>query len=293
MQCYSKERKIVHLNNVKVMAQGRVKIFSGRLSSMLLVTVALFLCSLSAYVLWGGSGSLVAMLGDVRVSVEVSDSCRVEPVSYRTKLQNIEGVVSVEYIDSKEAERRFNSAVGVDLNDFMGEDVLPATFLLKIDGANSGAKGVDAICSELKGLSWVGDVYYEKAVPERVEKSILAVKDFAFYVLAVFAIGSLVIMFLGVSMSVGGIVNAHSAAQRRDIVRLVYRWAWIQGVLSSLFAVGLLYVAVEYARLKLPEVGFTLDTLPTFAAVAVAVSTVLSLLFTAISLMTIKKETKK
>ncbi len=271
------------------MQQSKAKLYGGRAASGVVMTIALLLCFLSSYVILGGSHSVVAMLGDVRVSVEVRDSSRVEPISYRAALQQLEGVEGVQFIGSEEAHERFSKSVGMDITEFMGEYVLPNAFVLTIAPSSRQVENLESLKNEIQKLEWVADVYYEREVPQRIEENIMMLREYALYAAVVVALCSLVIVFLGIRLSIGAEFNAHSAKQYKELARSAYRLAWIRGVVCSALAVGLLYLVVEYARIKLPGLEFSTDVIPFVAACGVVASTLCSLLFTFVALLMTRK----
>ncbi len=261
------------------------RVYSGRAASTVIFAVALYLCSLCAYTIMGGSHTLSDMLGDVRVSVEVKENTKIDIIKTKTLLEDIQGVSSAKYVDSGSAEREFSGFAGVDVTKFMGGNVLPDSFILTI---NCDSK-VDSLEKTLRSNDWVEDVYYESAVPIRVSETISFIKKFANGLAILFAVCALVMGYLAIKLSIGAQVGGYGKRAKKEIALQSYRWAWIGGVLSAVFASLMLYFTIAYARVALPSLNFTLDTIPLIAAGVLTLSVLSYMLFTFIALLATDK----
>lgn len=257
------------------------KLYTGRVSATIIGIVALYLCALSIYVVLGVKDIVGAMMGDVRVSVELSQSGRIDPTEYRLILEGIDGVRSAQYIYGAQADSDFSKFIGEDITAFMGERVLPSTFLLTVESSCS----LEALSERISENSWVSGVYYESTVVDTIVERTEYVTKIVRALVIVIAIFALIVIFYSIKLMVGGQFRNCRSSKHRLLRRMVYRWAWVSGVLGSIFAVALLYFTVSYLTIVAPELGLSYASLPLIAAGTVVAGVVVSLLSTYISIL--------
>ncbi len=257
------------------------RIYTGRGSATIIGIVALYLCALSAYVVLGVRDIVGAMMGDVRVSVELSSSERVDPLAARQALEGIDGVRSAQYIYGAQADSEFSKFIGEDITAFMGERVLPSTFLLTVESSCS----LEALSQRVAENSWVGGIYYESSVVSAIVERTEFITRLVRVVAIVIAIFAFIVILYSIKLMVGAQFRNCKSRKHRLLRRMVYRWAWVSGVLGSIFAVALLYFTVSYLTIFTPELGLSYASLPLIAAGTVVVGVLVSLLSTYISLL--------
>ncbi len=260
------------------------KIYNGRTASTVILIVALYMCSLCLYVVVGGAHSLHNLLGDTRMSVEIADSSKIEPIPTIESLKEIDGVSEVTFIDSTEALRNFEKFIGVDIKSYMGLGVLPSTMLIEIDPKHSGQREIEAIREQIAKESWVSGVYYESSVVSRTAQNLQIIERFSRLLAMILSGCSLVLIYLGFKMSVGATLNAYARSAHRAVSVQCYRAALVQGVVAAIGAVALLLFSIKYAQISLPALELSLETVPTITAATIILATILSIIFTAIAI---------
>ncbi len=266
----------------------QVKIYTGRVASTVLLGISLFLCSISAYIILGASSSISAMVGAVNISVEVLDTAKIETDVITNALNEIAGINSVRYIENTTAEREFSEFIGSDITKYTGQGVLPSTFILEVEASHSLLDSLQSIKLEIAEQSWVGEVFYQSAVAEQSIENLTAIEQFASYMMWIFGLCTVLLGYLSTRMSIGALCNAYGVARYREIFRSAIGWALVQGLLSAVIAVALLYFTVSYFQITLAHLEFTSTTLPIIASGIVVLAILAAVIFTLISIVTQK-----
>ncbi len=263
----------------------QTKVYTGRIASTVLLGVALFLCSVSTYVLLGASSSIHNLVGTVNLSVEVLDTAKVDSRAISELLEQIEGVSSVSYIDSDQAQRDFSDFIGSDITKYAGEGVLPSTFLMEIEATHAEVDSLNDIKLKIGEFGWVDGIFHQSAVAEGVVENLSTIERFAGYFAWIFGLCTLLLGYLSTRISVGALCNAYGRSKYKEIFRSSIRWAVVQGLLSALIAIGMLYFTVSYTQITMPHLEFTSVTLPLIASGIVVVATLATLIFTLIAIL--------
>ncbi|MFI3299182.1 MAG: permease-like cell division protein FtsX [Rikenellaceae bacterium] len=266
------------------MARQIIRIYSGRIAATVALTFALFLCALSSYVILSGSHRLHDMIGEVRLSIEVSDTTKLDNYAIEKELKSIQGVSHIKFIDAKESQREFEGFLGHDLTQNIESVLFPNIYIVTLNSeAIVGDDAMTEMCERIEEQEWVASLHYESSIPEKVTQNIVQIQKFSLYVAIIVGLCALVIMYIVTRLSVGATFNCYPMEARRRLRKEAYRWAWIQGVLSGVSAAALLAFMVKIAEGVVHPMVLNWHRVPEIAAGAVVVSVVLSLLFTSIA----------
>ncbi len=256
------------------------KVYTGRAATTVAMTFALLLCALCAYVLLGATSTIHKMVGEVHISVEISDTAALNSPQIEAELLKIEGVSAVDIREAEAAQKNYSEFVGIDLEKHLGGIILPKIAVVTIAPENAQADGVNQIKKTLANEEWVQSVHLEESIPEQVTKNLGLIERFAMYVAGVIGLAAFIIVYLGIRLSVGAQFNGYGREAHGVLVREAYRWAWVQGLVSSVGSMGLLLALLGMAKRVLPELSFSMEIVPLLGAGAVVVSILSSLLFT-------------
>ena len=181
----------------------------------------------------------------------------------RTKLLGFENVRSVIFIPKKEALGKFRERLGKssEILEELGANPLPDAFRVKMKPERTSSVFMEKIAGEAMLWNGVDDVRYGKKWVEKGEKLIKG-----FYMIG---LGLGLIVFISVIFVISNTVRL-SILSRRDSVEImklvgatnsyievpfVIEGA-VQGVVSSLFAMALLWTMCNFAERYMPGLGF-------------------------------------
>jgi cell division transport system permease protein len=163
------------------------------------------------------------------------------------KLEQIPGILSIEFVSKEAAANRFKEEFGQDIFDVLDFNPLPLSFIITLEDSARNLSSIQKISSIIANMTEVDDIVYQKFLLETIDKYI------NFIIFSVLFVG-LIITFIAIALIYNTIRLTIYA--RRDtiyIMRLVgatqafIRTPFIiEGVLQGLIASSLASIIVYY-----------------------------------------------
>jgi len=200
---------------------------------------------------------------NIGFEIIVKDGVKEADIVYLQKQLDLHPAIkSTEYITKEEATRRLNNILGEDFTGFIDEDENP--LLPSIDVRfNANWANNDSILmmeSYVMGNETVKEVYYQKSVVHIINKNIRKIS------LILFGI-SLLLLFIAIALINNTIrLSIYSkrfiirtmqlvGATERFIIKPFIAIGFIQGLISSIIAMSLLYFILVTAQQNIPELS--------------------------------------
>lgn len=201
---------------------------------------------------------------EMRVYVYLDDGIEREAVEdIRGRLLGMETVAGAVFVSKDEAMKEFRERLGegAELLDELDSNPLPDALRVKMAPGRERSVYMEEVVSKASSWKGVEDVRYGKEWVERGEK---LVKGFYMTDLA---LG--VIVFISVIFVISNTVRLSIVSRRNSVeimklvgatnmyiqVPFIIEGAF-QGVVSAVFAIGLLWLAASFASRYLPGIGF-------------------------------------
>jgi len=197
----------------------------GMIHNKMMVFVTIAVISFSLIILGGFSiftinGLRFVNLAESKIKIEaflVDGLSTTEVDSLSKRIENIEGVININYVSKDEAYKLFKDRLGKDKDmlEALSVNPLPASLEIDLDPAYKTLENLDRISLKVGLFSGIEDISYGKRWIARIDKiiKVLLLADL------IFAIILLVSSILLVTMTVR--LNVESRRDHIDIMRLV------------------------------------------------------------------------
>jgi len=239
------------------------KINTSYITSVISITLVLFtLGFLGLFVLHAKSLSNYIM-ENIGFEIIMNDNIKeIDIVQLQKQLDIVPGIKSTEYITKEEATKRLTNILGKDFTDFIDDDNNP--LLPSIDVRfNANWANNDSITKMeqlvLKNTS-VKEVYYQKSVVHLINKNLkkISLVLFGFSLLLLFIAIALINNTIRLSIySKRFVIRTMQlvGATHRFIIGPFILIGFVQGLISALLSIALLYGILITAQQNIPELA--------------------------------------
>lgn len=261
--------------------------------STLSVSMILFLLGVIAYTVINVSKASEQLMNGMCITVLIKDGIKKDELKALEKsLLATSGVARLEYTSKEDAAAEFRAFAGEDINVFLDENPLPASFDVHLKDSYDAPVEPEKVAAELKKLKGVGQVLYQKEVLEQVSYNVYKVR----IIIASFLLALVVISIILISNTIRMVV--HSKRFLIKTMRLVgatdefirapfIRDALYQGLSAGVTALVMLtavILAIGYFSPNMPLVMEDVKTLGLLYAAIMVTGVVICLSSTAITL---------
>ncbi len=238
--------------------------------TVITITLALALLGLFGVVVHSLAGEFDRAYNRVSLDVFIDPSLNGADIAgLKQSLEAIDGVESVYYVSPDDALESFQQDFGEDLLSALGENPLPPSFRVMLNGGISPLASIEPIVKQIESLKSVDEVVFQKQIVRLLNRY------FNIAIAIVLVIGG-AIFFIAVILVYNTIrLTIHSRKTVVEIMRLVGATDFfikapfviegiLQGFLGGLLACGLLWLAGDvvkstfYPGLSLPLIFFGL-----------------------------------
>ncbi|WP_298061972.1 permease-like cell division protein FtsX [uncultured Rikenella sp.] len=229
------------------------------------VTLVLLLLGVVGYILINAYSSTSAVRSELRFSVMLADTVTQEQRSLIERRMGMHPAVATwRYISADEAARDFQTYIGTDFVDFLGENPLPASYELTLNPGYADAEELAALETECASWSGVEEVVYQRKIVEAVMRNLnrlnyilLGLGGFLLVVTVMLISNTLRLAVAARRQSIATmrLVGATPGFIRRPFVLR----SFTQGVVAGVLASGLLYLFVDGLSEVMPEVKLVCD----------------------------------
>lgn len=181
-------------------------------------------------------------------------------VYFQKQLDLVPGIKSTEYITKEEATERLNSILGEEFTGFIDDDTNPLLPSIDVRFNADWANNDSIIVMENMVLEneSVKEVYYQKSVVHLINKNIrkISLILFGFTLLLLFIAIALINNTIRLSIySKRFIIRTMQlvGATERFILRPFIAIGFVQGIISAIIAMILLYIVMAAAQQNIPE----------------------------------------
>ncbi len=229
------------------------------------VTLVLLLLGVVGYILINAYSSTSAVRSELRFSVMLADTVTQEQRSLIERRMGMHPAVATwRYISADEAARDFQTYIGTDFVDFLGENPLPASYELTLNPGYADAEELEALETECVSWNGVEEVVYQRKIVEAVMRNLnrlnyilLGLGGFLLVVTVMLISNTLRLAVAARRQSIATmrLVGATPGFIRRPFVLR----SFTQGVVAGVLASGLLYLFADGLSEVMPEVKLVCD----------------------------------
>ena len=252
----------------KGVAKNRLR--SAYLTSLISITLVLFLLGVMGGLILNANRLSNHVKENIGFTVVFEDDIKeAEMIKVAKTLNRRDYVKEALYNSREQAAEIMKKELGEDFVDFLGYNPLPATIDVKLFAKYANTDSVEVIEKQLLEYPEVKEVVYQKSlvhlVNENVQRITIFILGFAILLMLVaWALINNTIRLMVYSrrflINTMKIVGATSSFIRKPFI---YKSFW-QGLLSGIFANGLLYMCLYYIELELFGVVSFIENINTF-----------------------------
>lgn len=241
-------------------------IFNSRLTSIISISLVLFLIGLTTLILLYTSDLSVYVRENLAMSIVLKEDIKLVDIQ---KLQkNIDAssyAKSTEYIDKERAAKELTEELGQDPTEFLGYNPLLASIELKLNSEYANNDSIAIIEADLYKYSQVKEVIYQKDLIEIINQNVSKISA----ILMALSVLLLIVSYALISNTVRLTVYAkrfliHTmklvGATGSFIRRPFLIQGAITGLISSIIAMGLLTCVIYFAQSELSDL-FTMESI--------------------------------
>lgn len=174
-------------------------IFNSRLTSVISISLVIFLIGITAALLILSSDLSIAVRENITMSVVLKDGIKTADVQKLQKTIDAESYCkSTEYIDKETAAKELAEELGQDPVEFLGFNPLLGSVEIRLNADYANTDSIAQIEAGLKRMPEVKDVIYQEVLVDAVNKNIQRVSA----ILSVFAILLILISYALISNTV-------------------------------------------------------------------------------------------
>jgi cell division transport system permease protein len=234
------------------------------------ITVALFVIGLFGILIIYSQELEQQVRENIRMQVYLKSTLKetqrlqIENKLLSNKYVNKENGKGITYVSKDEAAKKFIAETGEDFTKFIGENPLHDAYLVSIDPSYHSVSEMEKIKAEIQKMNGVYQVYYVEGLIDSVNKNVTKAGLILLFLI--------VALLLSVVLLINNTLRLALFSQRFLIrsMQLVGAKQWFiqspflyraasYGVLSGLFAAGILWVGVDYTQRKIEDLAQLYD----------------------------------
>lgn len=233
--------------------------------SMVSISLVLFLLGSVCYLILNARDASDQLKENMTVSVWLKDDLGDTDVrALENKVKAMDGVKNVEYTSKEEAAKTFTAFSGMNFEQFLDENPLPASFEVTLHAEYSNPDSVKLFDSRIATWNEVDEVLYQEAVITQVAENIRKFNMILIFFGGTLLLISLILIRNTIRMAIfskRSIINTMKlVGAKRGFILKPFLWKAIgQGCMSALLAAGLIVAMIYGLRSGLPEAGFSAD----------------------------------
>lgn len=254
------------VNLLYTFREGMLGLKRARLATTIAIsTITVTLTLLGLFVVLTVNVQRIIELLNERLNIEVFIDNSLDPLSIKVLKNNLgstEGIDRVIYVSKEAALERFQKEFGEDPLAILGENPLPASFLIKIKSEFRKPDKIEGIVDRISQLDGVEEVIYHGRLfrlINRYSKIVLGID-----------IGLFVIVFLSVVLLVSNTLRLTILSQRKNIqimqlvgatksfIKRPYLLQGLfQGLIAGIISMGIVWIIVQAVRMRFPHLLIT------------------------------------
>jgi len=163
------------------------------------------------------------------------------------KLNRIPGIKSSQYVSKDDAANRFKEEFGQDIYEVLDFNPLPRSFVLTLDDTTRNLKSIERISTNIRSITQVEDIVYQKDILESVDKYITYIMFGAFFIGIIITLIAIALIYNTIRLTIYArkdaiyIMRLVGATQR--FIRTPFV---IEGMLQGLIASSLACIIIHY-----------------------------------------------
>lgn len=228
----------------------RRKVRGSYAISTVSIALVLFLLAGVGYLIWNLSHAANNLKEQMTLHVMLSDQApeaAVEEIGHR--LEQTEGIKEVQFISKEQAAAEFKEFAGVNFEEFLGHNPLPASYQVSLRASHSPKELVEGIATAVEEWQGVEEVVYQRAVVDNMERNIGKFRLILLLFGSALLVISLILLRNTIRMSVFSrrhLINTMKlvGASKRFIKRPFLVDALWQGVAAALLAMAMFWAMV-------------------------------------------------
>lgn len=263
----------------------RRKILGARFTSIISISLVLFVLGIIAFMGVFAADLSNVLRENIGFTVVVNDEITAQDVKrINILLSNADYAKSVTYISKEDAVKELTKELGENPEEFLGFNPLQASFEVKLNSLYANNDSIDVIEKRVRAMSGsVSEFNYRKDIIELINDNMRK----AGFILFILAVILLLISFtlinntirLGIYSQRFIINTMRLVGATPGFIRRPFVWSNIvNGMFSSLIAIGLLYLLINYINNEFQgfEVLITQDLLFCVFSIVIALGIVIS-----------------
>lgn len=188
-------------------------------------------------------------------------------VSKKNYVAEKQGIRQVQYVTKEEAAKEFIQDSGEDFTKFLKENPLHDRISIKVQGAYFSEKGFSEIKADLEKITGVFEVEYVQNFADEVNKNLGRV----YLIMASFVVLLLVVIVVLINNTIRlslysqrfTIRSMQLVGATNNFIRKPFlAQGALQGLVSGLVAILLLWLLIQAAKWFIPEISLVIDDYP-------------------------------
>jgi len=166
-------------------------------------------------------------------------------------LNKIPGIQTSQFISKKEAAKRFKDEFGQDIFDVLDFNPLPQSFIITLDDTARNLKSIDRISQNIKNITEVEEIVYQKFLLESIDKYITFILFGAFFIGLLITLIAIALIYNTIRLTIyarkDAIYIMRLVGATQGFIRTPFVIeGMLQGLIASSLACGVTYYLVKF-----------------------------------------------
>ncbi|WP_212895852.1 cell division protein FtsX [Capnocytophaga canis] len=245
---------------------NRRRLITSYFSVTISITLVLFLLGLLGFLLLSTQRLANYFREQVSVTIFLSDDAKMADIEQLQRTLSVaEYVKSLQFISKEEAAESFSEEIGEDFVTFIGDNPLHNSIDLSLKAVFAEPEKMKELEKELSQHSFVSEVVYDKSLITLIHENVNRIGLILLIFSGLFTFVAVLLINSSIRLSIYSkrfiIKTMQLVGATRGFIRRPFIWTNVRlGILSALFAMGLLYGCLRYIYIKFPEFHILANT---------------------------------
>ncbi len=255
---------------------NRRRLITSYFSVIISITLVLFLLGVLGFLILSSQRLANYFKEQVSITVFLKDDAKDADIEQLQKTLSIANYVkSLKFISKEEAAETFSEEIGEDFVTFIGDNPLQNSIDLSLKAEFAEPEKMKELEKELSQNSFVSEVVYDKSLIALIHENVNRIGIILLIFSGLFTFIAVLLINSSIRLSIYSkrfiIKTMQLVGATRSFIRRPFIWTNIRlGIVSAIFATGLLYGCLSYISSISPEFQLfsnTSDMIVVFTAI--------------------------
>ncbi len=255
---------------------NRRRLITSYFSVIISITLVLFLLGVLGFLILSSQRLANYFKEQVSITVFLKDDAKDADIEQLQKTLSIANYVkSLKFISKEEAAETFSEEIGEDFVTFIGDNPLQNSIDLSLKAEFAEPEKMKELEKELRQNSFVSEVVYDKSLIALIHENVNRIGIILLIFSGLFTFIAVLLINSSIRLSIYSkrfiIKTMQLVGATRSFIRRPFIWTNIRlGIVSAIFATGLLYGCLSYISSISPEFQLfsnTSDMIVVFTAI--------------------------